>query len=536
MTYGDIYEAVRDQYDADDGWDQLVHEGDRDGLNLGEEALGRHGDSEATALRIRDFETGDLEEYSFATLNAAANEFANYLTAHTDRGARVAAMLPTRLELYAVVFGTLKAGRVYVPLAPVFGPDAAGHRLDDAGAAVLVTTPDHHERIGPAVPDVVERTVIVDGAGDATESYDAVREHDDAFEAVETHPADPFALSYTSGTTGQPKGVPLEHGGVPELHAYIEYVVDLRPDDVYFVAASPAWSYGLVMGTIAPGLRGTAIGCYRGEFDGGLLMDTLARLKVDNAMVPPTALRQLANAGVDADGIDLRVLLAAGESLDEDSVGWCRDVLGTEPQDSYGMTESGMTVCNFAFPDWEVKPGSMGRPLPGTEVALLDPEVDERVEQGEAGEIAIRREEGDGGSYWGRPEASMETFTGPWLRTDDLARKDEDGYFWYVGRKDSVIVSAGHRIGPDEVEETLLKHDAVAEVAVVGVPDETRGQLVKAYVATAGVEGTETLADEIQSFAREQLSKHEYPREIEFMDELPKTATGKIARSELEID
>jgi acetyl-CoA synthetase len=536
MTYDDIYEAVNDLYDPDDGWEELVHAGDRDGLNLGEEALGRHGESEETALRLRDFETGDVERYSFAELNAAADRFANYLTEHTARGDRVAAMLPTRVELYAVVFGTLKAGRVYVPLAPVFGPDAAGHRLDDAGATVLVTDPEHREHVGAAVPDCVEQVLLVDGEGDGDRAapYATVADHESGFEAVETHPNDPFALSYTSGTTGQPKGVPMAHGEVPDLHAFIEYVVDLRPDDTYFVAASPAWSYGLVMGSIAPGMRGTAIGCYRGEFDGGMLMDTLARLEVDNAMVPPTALRQLANAGVEAEGIDLRVLLAAGESLDADSVAWCRDVLGTEPQDSYGMTESGMTVCNYAFPDWEVKPGSMGRPLPGTEVALLDPEADERVPQGEVGEIAIRREAGDGGSYWGRPEASMATFAGPWLRTDDLARQDEDGYLWYVGRKDSVIVSAGHRIGPDEVEETLLKHDAVAEVAVVGVPDETRGELVKAFVATAGTDPSEDLADDIRSFAREQLSKHEYPREIEFMDELPKTATGKIARSELE--
>jgi acetyl-CoA synthetase len=251
-------------------------------------------------------------------------------------------------------------------------------------------------------------------------------------------------------------------------------------------------------------------------------------------MVPPTALRQLANAGVEAEGIDLRVLLAAGESLDEDSVGWCRDVLGTEPQDSYGLTEAGMSVCNYAFEDWEVKPGSMGRPLPGKEVELLDDD-EEPVEQGETGEICIRREGDDRGSYWGRPEATTEMFTGRWLHTDDLAREDEDGYFWYVGRKDSVIVSAGYRIGPDEVEETLLKHDAVAEVAVVGVPDETRGEVVKAHI-TPTREPDEGLAEEIQEFARETLSKHEYPREVEFHDELPKTATGKIARSDLEED
>ena len=536
MSYGDIYEAVYDLYDSEEGWEELVNVGDRDGINIGEEAIGRHGDSEETALRIRDFGTGDLETYSFAELNAAANRVANYLAEHTPRGARVVAMLPTRLELYAVLFGALKAGRVYVPMAPVFGPDAAGYRLGDAGASVFVTTPDHYDRVGHAVPEDVEHVLTVGGEADAdrTDSYDVVEGHSDAFETVDTHPEDPFALSYTSGTTGQPKGVPMTHGDVPDLHAYVEFVVDLRPDDTYFVAASPAWSYGLVMGTLMPGIRGTAIGCYRGEFDGGMLMDTLARLEVDNAMVPPTALRQLAQAGVEAEGIDLRVLLAAGESLDEDSVGWCLDVLGTEPQDSYGLTEAGMSVCNYAFEDWEVKPGSMGRPLPGVDVELLDDD-EEPVEQGEAGEICIRREGGDGGSYWGKPQASAEMFTGRWLHTDDLAREDEDGYFWYVGRKDSVIVSAGYRIGPDEVEETLLKHDAVAEVAVVGAPDETRGEVVKAHI-TPTREPSEGLAGEIQDFARETLSKHEYPREVEFHDELPKTATGKIARSDLEED
>jgi len=535
MTYASIYEAVYDLYDPDDGWERMVNVGDRDGLNLGEEALGRHGDSDETALRLRDFGTGDVEEYSFAELNAAANRFANYLVETTDRGDRVGAMLPTRLELYAVVFGTLKAGRVYVPLAPVFGPDAMGHRLDDAGASVLLTTGERYSAVAEAVPDCVEHVVLVDGESDEgrLEPYGTVDDHDDAFEAVDTHPADPFALNYTSGTTGLPKGVPLEHGSVPGLYAYSEYVVDLRPDDTYFVAASPAWSYGLIMGSIVPGMRGTAIGCYRGEFDGGMLMDTLARLDVDNAMIPPTALRQLANAGVDVEGIDLRVLLAAGESLDEGSVEWCVDVLGTEPQDAYGLTEGGMSVCNFAFDDWEVKPGSMGKPLPGVEVALLDDDG-EPVDQGEVGEICLRRDRDDSGSYWGRPQATAEKFTGRWFPTDDLARRDEDGYFWYVGRKDSVIVSSGYRIGPGEVEETLLRHDAVAEVAVVGVPDETRGEIVKAFVVTDGREPSDDLAEEITSFARRELSKHEYPREIEFLDEFPKTSTGKIARSELE--
>jgi acetyl-CoA synthetase len=538
VPYDNSYEAVYDLYDPEKGWEELVQVGDKQSMNIAEEAIGRNGDSDRTALRLRDFDTGDSEEYSFGELNAASNQVANYLTDLTDRGDRVVAMLPATLELYAVVFGTLKAGRVYVPLAPMFGPDATGFRLQDAGAKVFVTTPEHYERVGDSIPENVERVVLVggEGDGDRLESYDVVEAGDDDFEAVETHPDDPLAFSYTSGTTGQPKGVPLEHGSVIDLHAFIKYVVDLRRDDNYFVAASPAWSYGLIMGTIAPGLMDTAIGCYRGEFDAGMLFDTLAEFEVTNAMVPPTALRQLANAGIDAPSFDLRVLLAAGESLDEDSVAWCEETFGTEPQDSYGMTESGMTVCNYAFGDWEVKAGSMGRPLPGLDVALLDDDGEE-VEQGEVGEICVRRRENGGGSYWGRPEATLEMFTGPWLRTDDLARKDEDGYFWYVGRKDSVIISSGYRIGPDEVEETVIKHDAVAEVAVVGAPDETRGQIVKAYVTvTDEYEPSDEVAEAIRTFTREELSKHEYPREIEFLDEFPMTATGKIARSELEED
>jgi acetyl-CoA synthetase len=194
-----------------------------------------------------------------------------------------------------------------------------------------------------------------------------------------------------------------------------------------------------------------------------------------------------------------------------------------------------MVVANFAFPDWEVKAGSMGKPVPGHEVALLD-EDGEDVGVGETGEIAVKRDrDARTGGYWGRPESSITSYSGLWWRTGDLAKRDEDGYFWYVSRADQVIISSGYRIGPEEVEETLLKHDAIEEVAVVGVPDETRGRIVKAIVAPAsGASPSESLASQLQSFARSRLSKHEYPREIEFVDELPKTSSGKIKRSELD--
>ncbi|MFB1066306.1 acyl-CoA synthetase [Natrinema sp. H-ect4] len=538
MTYNDAYEAVADLYDKEAGWEEHAHVGDKESFNVATEALGRHSDSDETGLRIRDFESGETETYTFAELDAAANRVANYLSEHTDRGARIGAKLPTQFELYAVVFGTIKAGRIYLPLAPVFGPDALNYRLEDSRASVLFTTASGCE-IVDADLSALDRIVTVDGGsvnGSTTvDDYDAVREHDDAFDAVETHPNDPFTLTYTSGTTGSPKGVLSPHRGPVELHAYTEYVVDLRPDDVYLVAASPSWSYGLNMGTIMSGVRGTAIGCYRGQFDPLTFFETLEEWDVDNAMIPPTALRQSRAAGIDLSeyDIDLRVLISAGEALDQDTVDWCEEGLGAPPQDSYGLTEGGMVVCNYAFDDWEVKPGSMGKTIPGTEVALLDEDGNE-VEQGEVGEIAIKRDDTSIGTYWGRPEKTLETFTGLWLRTSDLARQDEDGYFWYVSRADNVIISSGYRIGPEEVEETLLNHPAVEEAAVVGKDHDTRGEIVAAYVTlVSDYEPSAELEDELSDFAREELSKHEYPREIAFIDELPKTASGKIKRAEL---
>ncbi|WP_254538182.1 acyl-CoA synthetase [Halomarina litorea] len=544
MTYDSAYDAVSDLYDPEAGWDDLVTVGDRTGLNLGEEALGRHGDSDRTGLRIRDFESGETETYTFAELDAAANRVANYLVGHTERGDRVGAMLPARLELYAVVFGTLKAGRVYVPLAPVFGPDALNYRLDDSGAAVLFAERAGLEAFDPEAAPSLDRVVLVgdgegtrggDMGGATVEPYPVVEGHGDEFDAVDTHPADPFTVTYTSGTTGQPKGIPSAHRSPVRLHSYIRHVVDLRSDDVYFVAASPAWSYGLQMGTIAAGLVGTAIGCYRGRFDPDAFFGTLDDFGVTNAMVPPTALRQSRGAGVDLReyDVDLRVLLSAGEALDAETVRWCEEGLGAPPQDAYGLTEAGMLVCNYAFGDWEVRPGSMGKPIPGRTVALLD-EAGDPVEQGEVGEVAVERHPEDSGEYWGRPAASARRFGGRWLRTGDLAREDEDGYWWYESRADNVIVSAGYRIGPEEVESTLMNHEAVVEAAVVGVPDETRGERVRAYVTLReGVAGDEELAEEVVGFARRELSKHEYPREVRFLDELPKTATGKIQRAVL---
>ena len=522
MGYDSTYDAVSDLHDPEAAWDEVVTEGDRESLNVAQESVGRHADSQETAVRIADFETGETVSYSFAALNDAANRVGNYLAEHTARADRVAAMLPPRIELYAAIFGTVKAGRIYVPLTPLFGPEALSYRLADSGTSVLFLAREYADALpDEAFPDL-ERVVVVDGPGSDTsragidgefsvDAYDRVRSRGAEFEAVDTHPDDIYTLKYTSGTTGQPKGVPTRHRRLVHGSGYNDYVVDLRPEDNYFVAASPAWSYGLGA-TMSVGVRDTGIATYRGSFDPVSFLETLEEFEVTNLMCPPTALRQVRGADLDPReyDTDVRVLVSAGEALDEESVAWCDEVFGTEPLDAYGQTEAGMLLCNYSFEDWEVKPGSAGKPLPGMRVALLD-EAGNEVDDGDIGEICVRRSDVSAGTtrvYWGNPDETVRTYQGQWYRTGDLARRDEDGYYWYVSRKDEVIISAGYRIGPEEVQEALVKHDAVEEAG-------------------------EGLADDIRGFARSELSKHEYPREVEFVDDLPKTSSGKIKRREL---
>jgi acetyl-CoA synthetase len=549
MGYDSTYDAVSDLHDPEAAWDEVVTEGDRESLNVAQESVGRHANSQETAVRIADFETGETLSYSFAALNDAANRVGNYLAEHTARADRVAAMLPPRIELYAAIFGTVKAGRIYVPLTPLFGPEALSYRLADSGTSVLFLAREYADAFpDEAFPDL-ERVVVVDGPGSdtpeagidgefAVDGYDRVRAHEADFKTVDTHPDDIYTLKYTSGTTGQPKGVPTRHRRIVHGSGYNDYVVDLRPEDNYFVAASPAWSYGLGA-TMSVGVRDTGIATYRGSFDPVSFLETLEEFEVTNLMCPPTALRQVRGADVDPReyDTDVRVLVSAGEALDEESVAWCDEVFGTKPLDAYGQTEAGMLLCNYSFEDWEVKPGSAGKPLPGMRVTLLD-EAGNEVDDGDIGEICVRRSDVSAGTtrvYWGNPDETVRTYQGQWYRTGDLARRDEDGYYWYVSRKDEVIISAGYRIGPEEVQEALVKHDAVEEAGVVGIPDETRGEVVKAYVTVAeSATPGEGLADDIREFARSELSKHEYPREVEFVDDLPKTSSGKIKRRELE--
>lgn len=532
----DTYEQACQNYRWGQAWQKF--EGCREGtFNAGHEILGKHADEETLAVRIVDFDSEAVTELSYAELHDDASRFANYLeNLGLSNGDIVAGLLSPMPELYTTISGTWLGGFVYMPLFELFGPEAVNYRLEDAQASVVVTTPDHREKIDESI-ESLEAVIVVGGDADAV-TFEDVAECDTGYEAAETTVDDDAIIQYSSGTTGDPKGVRKTHKFLVAQHPYSTYAVDFRSDDNYFGGAPPAWSYGLNMCLARPLHLGIGTTMYRGEFNPEAFVDVLEEYEITNLFAPPTALRMTADADLDFESreFDVRVIATAGESLDSNTVEWGRDTFGVDILDHYGFTEGGMVVVNYPFDDWEVKPGSMGKPTPGFDVEVLELNETTPVEAGEVGELAIRNTDKPSPTvgYLNLPNRSAEMFEGEWMRSGDLARVDDDGYFWHEGRADDVIISSGYRIGPTEVEDSLMKHDAVAEAAVVGRPDEKRGEVVTGYVQLSdGQDPSPELADEIKQYVRTHLSKHEYPRRIEFVGEFPRTSSGKIKRKDI---
>lgn len=526
-------------------WDDIYEQADWDApdrLNIAHETVDRHATDPSRVALYYAGTAGERETLTYWELAEQSNRVANVLDDLVDRGDRVFSYMPRIPEHYVAMVGTLKRGAVWGSANERFGPDGLGYRLSDCGARVVFTTPSNRETVARALADApaVEHVIVVseDGTGirQGDISYhaavaDASREYD----AAETSGEDDALLYYTSGTTGLAKGVLHKHRWVAGVAATQKYTVDLQEDDLYWSTGDLGWLTGPI-NTLGAWFWGATLFTSEGDFDPETWAGFLDEYPITVFFSVPTVFRLFrANEAVlDGKSLDLRHALSIGEPLSGGVVEWGRDRLGVTILDTYGQTETGNMVINN-FPAMEVRPGSMGKPLPGVTAEIVDPDTGESLPAGETGVIAER---GDFpcffAEYWEKPEQTAERFVNDWYLSGDLGYKDEDGYFWFEGRADDVIISSGYRIGPFEVESALGEHPAVAEAAVVPKPDDERGNIVKAFVVlTAGHEPSEELKRDIQTRVKEELAAHEYPREIEFVEDLPKTVTGKIRRTEL---
>jgi acetyl-CoA synthetase len=521
------------------------------GLNIAHEAVDRHAAGpRADHVAIRWLgKRGEVREYTYRHLRELTDRFANALAdLGVRRGDRVYALAGRIPELYIAALGTLKHGSVFCPLFSAFGPEPIRARMTIGHARVLVTTESlYHRKVAPLwahLPDLAQVLLVGEGGAETFvpgthDLHRLLARAADRFTIPATAPEDMALLHFTSGTTGQPKGAVHVHEAVVAHHVTGTYALDLHPDDVYWCTADPGWVTGTSYGIIAPLTHGVTSIVDEAEFDAARWYRTLQDQRVSVWYTAPTAIRMLMKAGAKLphtyDTSALRFLSSVGEPLNPEAVVWGQEVFGRPFHDNWWQTETGgIMIANFAAMD--VRPGSMGRPLPGIEAAIVRKVADDRVEVvGEPdvqGELALRpgwpsmfRD------YLGERARYEKCFVGGWYLTGDLARRDADGYFWFVGRADDVIKTSGHLIGPFEVESVLMEHPAVAEAGVIGKPDPVALEVVKAFVSLkVGWSPTPELRRELLAHARARLGAVVAPKEIDFQPSLPKTRSGKIMR------
>jgi len=516
------------------------------GLNIAWEAVDRQvraGRGEATALRWLG-KTGERREFSYAELARLSDRFANGLERlGVGQGDRVCALIGRVPELYITALGALKAGAVFCPLFSAFGPEPVRVRLARSRARVLVTTTLLYERKVRAqragLPDLAH-VLLADGEDGAdVRAFQGLLDAEPDDRAPPRTTAENWALlHFTSGTTGLPKGALHVHDAVTLHRLTGRLILDLRPGDVYWCTADPGWVTGVSYGIIAPLTNGATLVVDEAEFDVRRWYAILEQERVNVWYTAPTAIRLLMKAGSEpARGHDLsalRLAASVGEPLHAEGVLWGEEHLGQPFHDTWWQTETGaIMIAND--PGHPVRPGSMGQPLPGIEAAIVRRRPEGGVEflaSDEEGELALRvgwpsmfR------GYLDDEERYRACFADGWYLSGDLARRDADGYFWFVGRSDDVIKTAGHLIGPFEVESVLLEHPAVAEAGMIGKPDDYAGQIVKAFVALKpDYVASDALRKELIGFARTRLGPAVAPRELEFLTDLPKTRSGKILR------
>ncbi len=491
-------------------------------------------------------ESGATSTHTFHDLQWQAERIASALAARgVGRGDRVALVLPQRPETAIAHFAVLALGAVSVPLSFLFGPEALHFRLRASRAKLAFVDPQSQVNLAPvraACPDLAEIVGVAGAAGAGITPWgDLLATATEPPAPVETLPTDPGLLIYTSGTTGPPKGALMPHqcllGNLPGFVASHDgYPL---PGDLFWSPADWAWTGGLMDALLPTLFFGQPIVGYRGRFDPERAFRLIEKYRIRNTFLFPTALKLMMKAFPQPRSrfdLPLRSVMSAGESVGSAVFEWAREALGVTINEMFGQTEMNYIVGNSQS-QWPAKPGSMGRPYPGHRVAVVDDEGRE-VAPGETGDVAVHRLAPDGTpdpvfflGYDGNPEATAQKFSGDWCRTGDLARRDADGDLWYQGRSDDVFKSAGYRIGPSEIENCLVRHPAVANAAVVPSPDETRGNVVKAFVVLApGTTPSAEVDTELREHVRRHLAPYETPKEIEFVDALPLTTTGKVQR------
>jgi acetyl-CoA synthetase len=520
------------------------------GLNIAYEAIDRHAAGErAEHVALRWISRDDeVRDFTYREMRLLTNRFANVLQdLGVVKGDRVFVLAGRVPELYVAGLGTLKNRSVFCPLFSAFGPEPIWSRMSLGGAKVLITTESLYARkvagLRERLPELQHVILIGDQheptSVEGTLDYLALMaKAGDQYEIGPTDPEDMALLHFTSGTTGTPKGAVHVHEAVVAHHATGRLALDLRPDDVFWCTADPGWVTGTSYGIIAPFTNGVTNVIDEGDFDVERWYSILARERVSVWYTAPTAIRMMMKAGTESVRAHrypaLRFLASVGEPLNPEAVVWGNEAFGLPFHDNWWQTETGgIMVANYASMD--IRPGSMGKPLPGIEAAIVQRShegVIEVTEPDVQGELALKpgwpsmfR------AYLNEPERYAKCFAGGYYLTGDLARRDSDGYFWFVGRADDVIKSSGHLIGPFEVESVLMEHPAVAEAGVIGKPDPVAMEVVKAFVSLKdGYEASDGLRREILALARRRLGAAVAPKEIDFLPTLPKTRSGKIMR------
>lgn len=535
LKAGKSYEAVRHAFQ----WQIPEH------YNIGVDVCDKFAALTPNAPALIDIlEDGSPRPYSYRELQRLSNQLANALLANgLNPGDRVGILLPQCPETAITHIACYKAGLIAVPLFTLFGEDALEYRLSNSGASAIVTDRANVRKI-QSIRDrlnALNLVILTDGREAGTQGFHALLDAaSDSFLPIDSLADNPALLIFTSGTTGPPKGALHAHRTLLGHLPGVQFMHDFfpQPGDRFWTPADWAWAGGL-LDVLLPSLSlGKSVLIYRGQkFDPEDTYRLLADHEVRNAFLPPTALklmRQVKNPR-DRWNFSLRSIFTGGEAMGAELMDWGRETFGFTINEGYGQTECNLVVGNCAS-IMPARAGSMGKPVPGHDVAIID-ENGGVLPPGVTGKIAVKAPDPVMFlRYWDNAEATNEKYLGDWLLTGDTGHTDEDGYLWFVGRDDDVITSAGYRIGPGEIEDCLMSHPAVLLAAAIGKPDPIRTEIVKVFIVlNEGIQPATELADEVQTYVRTRLSAHEYPREIEFVDELPMTTTGKIMRRELRV-